>query len=114
MLSGSFSPRSRKQLQNAGKRIVKPESIVIYSYFLQNLKKLRTSIKNYKVIIVEVTKVQNASCCAVPFIPERDYKSDDSGTCTLDGVLRTYNTASAMSLGFKLGNLLNSSSGSND
>jgi len=81
---------------------------------LAKFEETKDSHKNYKVIIVEVAKAQHASCCAVPFIPERDDKGDDSGTCTLDGVLRTYNTASAMSLGFKLGSLLNSSSGSND
>jgi len=64
--------------------------------------------------MAELAKVENVNCSAVPFIPECDDSSDDSGTWTLDGVLRTYNTASAMSLGFKLGNLLNSSSGSND
>ena len=64
--------------------------------------------------MVKLEKVQHVYCSAVPFIPERDDNGDDSGTWTLDEVLRTYNTASAMSLGFKLGNLLNSSSGSKD
>ena len=48
-----------------------------------------------------------------PLSPERDDKGDDSGTCTLAGVLRTYNTASAMSLGFRLGHLFIIASGSN-
>jgi len=64
--------------------------------------------------MVELAKVQNVNWSDVPFIPEGDDNCDDSGTWTLDGVLRTYNTASAMSLGFKLGSLLNSSSGSKD
>jgi hypothetical protein len=64
--------------------------------------------------MVELAKVQNINCSVISFISERDNNGDDSGTWTLDGVLRTYNTASAMSLGFKLGNLLYSSSGSKD
>ena len=53
---------------------------MIYFYLLQNLKKLRTAIKNYKVIMVELAKVQNVNWSDVPFIPEGDDNCDDSGT----------------------------------
>jgi hypothetical protein len=51
---------------------------MIYFYLLQNLKKLSTAIRNHKAIIVELAKVENVNCSAVPFIPECDDSSDDS------------------------------------